>query len=376
MTNRFSYKAFVSHFYFRAVALLVTMYLFLVSIKVLSSGLNLMGSGLAQPLFEMTSNPFAGLMTGILATVLFQSSSVTSSIIVGLVGSGTLSVGGAVPMIMGANIGTSVTNTLVSLSFWADRQNFKRAFAAATVHDFFNFLSVAILLPLEMATGFIERLATFFAGSMYGFSSGLKFSSPIKAAIKPLAGWIKATVVATSGDSSAPLVLIVLSGVLIVISLSFVIKVMRSYVSDQEDSFIENVLSKSPYGAVLCGIVLTFMAQSSSITTAILVPLAGSGLLSLQSIYPVTIGANIGTTGTALFAALAGNVSGMAIALVHLIFNLMGTLIFFVHPSMRKIPVWCSSKLAQSIDGARYVGFGYIAFVFFIFPISMIYITR
>ena len=88
--------------------------------------------------------PFVGLMAGMLATVLFQSSSVTTSIIVGLVSAGSVSITGAIPMIMGANIGTSVTNTLVSLGYMNDTKSFKRAFAAATVHDFFNLISVTI----------------------------------------------------------------------------------------------------------------------------------------------------------------------------------------------------------------------------------------
>ncbi|MEI5617209.1 thymidylate synthase, partial [Streptomyces brasiliscabiei] len=89
---------------------------------------------------------------------LIQSSSTVTSIIVGLVAGG-LPVELAIPMIMGANIGTTVTNTLVSLGHVRYKDEFKRAFASATIHDFFNLLAVAIFLPLEMAFGILEKIS-------------------------------------------------------------------------------------------------------------------------------------------------------------------------------------------------------------------------
>lgn len=360
----------------RVLAVLVLLYMFLIGVKTLSSGLKFMGAEFAKTLFDITANPFASLMAGMLATVLFQSSSVTTSIIVGLVSAGTFSVGGAVPMIMGANIGTSVTNTLVSLGYVKNNANFKRAFAAATVHDFFNILSVAILLPIEIMTGFIEKIATQFASSLYGSSSGLQYSSPIKAAIKPVVKLIQNLVTDSFGAEVTPFILMIVAGAIILCSLSLIINVMSGYVASKEDSLIEKVFSKNPYVTILIGAALTVMAQSSSITTSILVPMAGSGLLSLSSIYPVTIGANLGTTTTALLAAMTGNMAGLAIALVHLVFNILGTLLFFVIPSMRQIPIFCAETLASFVDRTKFVGLGYVVIVFFALPLSMIYLTQ
>ena len=90
-------------------------------------------------------------MIGIIVTVLVQSSSTSTSIIVGLVSTG-LPVKTAIPMVMGANIGTSVTNTIVSFTQMSEREEFKRAFAAATVHDMFNWLTVIILVLVESVT--------------------------------------------------------------------------------------------------------------------------------------------------------------------------------------------------------------------------------
>lgn len=374
------YERLTKHKHFelflRILTVLVLLYFFLVGVKTLSGGLKMMGEGFAQSLFDLTSNPFISLMAGMLATVLFQSSSVTTSIIVGLVAAGTISVGGAIPMIMGANIGTSVTNTLVSLGYVNDNTNFKRAFAAATVHDFFNILSVLIILPFEIMTGFMEKSATYIANMLYGSAMGMKFSSPVKMAIKPAAKFIKKNVVEFSGADWAPIVMVALAGAIIILALTLIIKVMSNYVASKEDSLIEQVFSKNPYATVLVGVGLTIMAQSSSITTSLLIPMAGSGLLTLNSIYPVTVGANIGTTATALLAAMTGNVAGLIIAIVHLMFNILGTLLFFVSPRMRQIPIYCAETLAASIDRTRAIGIGYVATVFFVIPVSMIFITQ
>ena len=103
-------------------------------------------------------------MIGVLFTVLVQSSSTCTSVIVSLVASETIDVKTAIPMVMGANIGTSMTSTLVSLSYIASRDQFERAFAAATVHDCFNWLAVFVLLILELATGFLFHMTEAIAG--------------------------------------------------------------------------------------------------------------------------------------------------------------------------------------------------------------------
>ena len=138
---------------FRLVTAIFFLYLFLVGVKSLEKGISSFGSDFVDQVFANVANPIAGLAAGVLATVLVQSSSVTTATIVGLVGSGVLPIETAVPMIMGANIGTTVTNTLASLGHVRQGAYFQRAFAAATVHDYFNLLAVAVLLPLEVFPG-------------------------------------------------------------------------------------------------------------------------------------------------------------------------------------------------------------------------------
>ncbi|CAH3154355.1 unnamed protein product, partial [Porites lobata] len=145
----------------KIVLLLGLLYLFICSLDFLSSAFRLLGGKAAGEAFasnEILSNPVAGLMIGILATVLVQSSSTTTSIVVSMVAAGIVDVKPAIPIVMGANIGTSVTNTIVSLAEAAERNEFRRAFAGAVVHDIFNWLSVLVFLPLEIASGYLRRL--------------------------------------------------------------------------------------------------------------------------------------------------------------------------------------------------------------------------
>jgi len=103
----------------------VLLYLFLVSIGLMGAAFKGFGKGFAENLIRTTSNPFVGLFVGILATSVVQSSSTTTSIVVGMVGSGVITVGSGVYIVMGANIGTTVTNTLVSLGHFTRRDEFR-----------------------------------------------------------------------------------------------------------------------------------------------------------------------------------------------------------------------------------------------------------
>ena len=140
------------------VGVVFFLYFFLLGLDLLGNGAKVMGGCAAGALFGDDMNPIAGLMVGIVATVLLQSSSTTTSIVVSLVGADTVSVKQGIFMIMGANIGTSVTNTIVAMGHMGDGDQLERAFAGATVHDMFNFLSVAVLLPVEAATGYLFHL--------------------------------------------------------------------------------------------------------------------------------------------------------------------------------------------------------------------------
>lgn len=353
----------------RLLLIVTLLYVFLVGVSVLGGSFKLMGGGFAKGLINVTSSPLLGLFSGMFATVLFQSSSVTTSIIVGLVASSALPLGGAIPMVMGANLGTSVTNTLVSLGYLKNQKHFRDAFAAATVHDIFNILTVAILLPLELMTGFLEKSSQYIATALYGGSAGMSFKSPIKAAIKPVSKGIANTVTGLmESGPMAGIILAIIAATLIIFALSFIVKTMKVVVESNKGQIIENLLAKNGYVAIVFGTILTIAVQSSSITTSLLVPMAGAGVLTLESILPVTIGANIGTTATALLAALTGNVAGLGIAIVHFLFNIAGLVLWYVHPKLRQIPIVLCNQLANLTLKNRMNGVAYIVIVFFVLP--------
>ncbi|RKY94406.1 MAG: Na/Pi cotransporter family protein, partial [Ignavibacteriae bacterium] len=143
-----------------AIKLVMFLYLFFLSLQMMGDSLKLFGADFSKSLISTTENPLVGLFIGILATSVIQSSSSTTSIVVGMVAGGALTIDTAIPIIMGANIGTSVTNTIASLPQISRSNEFKRAFSAATVHDYFNLLAVIIIFPLQYYTNFLGSLAT------------------------------------------------------------------------------------------------------------------------------------------------------------------------------------------------------------------------
>jgi len=207
----------------KIVGVFCALYLFLVGIKGLSIGIKYLGGDFAKTVISTTSNSFVALFIGIISTAIFQSSSTTTSLIVGMVSAGALTLPGAIPMIMGANIGTTITNMLVSIGHINRSNEFKRAFAAATVHDFFNVIAVIILFPLEMAFGILEKSATGLGNILFGkVSTDEVFQSPIKTAIKWGTNHLETL---SSGNN----VLLIIFSVILTFAMLFgVVKILRT----------------------------------------------------------------------------------------------------------------------------------------------------
>lgn len=359
----------------RWAALLALLFGFLVAIELMSNAIALLaGSGLAgdgtSSIFAEVRNPFAGLAVGVLVTVLLQSSSTTTATIVAVVGSGTLSVEDAVPMVMGANIGTTITNTLVSLGSVRRRTEFRRAFAAATVHDFFNVLAVLVVLPLELSTRVLSRMAAWLAERFAG-SSGADFEGPVKGAIKLAHKTVLGGLEATGLDGRSLAVTALLVGIgLTFLSLFLVTRTMRQLLAGRIERAMNRALETSGVVPMLIGAALTVAVQSSSITTSMLVPLCASGVLGLSHAYPIVLGANLGTTATALIACSAqSGTAAPTIAFVHLLFNLCGVLLFYPVPMLRRLPMRLATGLAELADRSRWWVIGYVVGMFIVLPL-------
>jgi sodium-dependent phosphate cotransporter len=320
---------------------LIILYLFLLSINLLGHAFKLFGKDFAETLLTTTANPFLALFIGILATSTIQSSSTTTSIIVGLVAAGGLSLESAIPMVMGANIGTTVTNTLVSFGHATRRVEFRRAFSAAIVHDIFNIFSVAVLFPLEILFHPIQKTATLLEKGFEGIG-GLTLFNPLKFIIKPAVGVVDGLL----GDLSfAAVLMVVISLIILFLSLAQMVKISRSMVMGRVETLLDKYLFGNDLSSLLVGLGLTAVVQSSSVTTSIAVPLAGAGILSVRQIFPYTLGANIGTTVTALLAALAtGNPAAVTVSFSHLTFNIFGIGIFY---PLKVIPISLAEKIGD-----------------------------
>ncbi|KAK1792469.1 hypothetical protein P4O66_012398 [Electrophorus voltai] len=487
------------------ILLLGLLYMFVCSLDILSSAFQLVGGKTAGDIFqdnEILSNPLAGLVIGVLVTLLVQSSSTSSSIVVSMVSSGreyipalvtmmmrkvtmgkitivmmmlmvmvmivkkmtimmmmmmmdddaasddddeVLQVSMAVPIIMGTNIGTSVTNTLVAMTQAGERDTFRRAFAGATVHDFFNWLSVLVLLPLEATTGYLYHLTELIVRSFH-LESGENAPALLNVITDPLTHAIieldesVITGIATGDpeaknkslikiwcrtstntslqnvtlanctrgmcwewsnvsetlniqkcghifvntelpDLAVGLILLAMSLLVLCTCLVLIVKLLNSVLKGQVAKVIKTIINTdfpfpfawlTGYLAIIVGAVMTFIVQSSSVFTSAITPLVGIGVISIERAYPLSVGSNIGTTSTAVLAALASPgdtlTNSLQIALVHLFFNVSGIVLWYIVPFMRA-PIWLAKSLGDVTARHRWFALIYILVCFFLLPL-------
>ena len=363
----------------RCILLFALLWAFLSAINVMGAGFKALGESTVKGggqggIFGGITSPFAGLALGILATVLVQSSSVSTSTVVAAVAAGQLPLDTAVFTIMGCNIGTTVTNTLVAMGHVRQDAEFRRAIAGATMHDFFNLMCVIVFFPLEWATGWLRSLAT---SMTWEYDKREKYASPIKSHFKDVSKGLKSFLSEDLGltGNAVGITMVAISLFVIIFALIWITRTMRSLIIGRLEKSLNAVLEKSGVIAIVIGALLTISVQSSSIVTSLMIPLFASGILTLRNGFPVTLGANIGTTVTALLASLAVDPTlemaeaGLTVALVHLLFNIAGTVTFFPIPAVRHIPIRCAEKLAEMTMKNKFYAFGYVVVVFIVIPL-------
>ncbi len=354
------------------LAVVALVYLLLIGVGVIGEGFRWVSGGDegAAKIFAFARNPLVGVILGILATALVQSSSTVTSVIVGLVAGG-VPVSIAVPMIMGSNMGTTITNTIVSLGALRERDTFNRSFQAATVHDFFNLYSIVIFLPIEAYFHPLERLAGHMSHWFVGGSgASVKELNVLGAITKPVSGFV------VELFQFLPLLggyLAIVAGIgMVIASVLYLGRLLRRTMTAQARGIVQLAIGRHPMAGVASGTAITVLVQSSSTTTSLVVPLAGAGILSTRQVFPFTMGANIGTCITALLAATS--VSGanqefaLQIALVHLMYNVFGVTVFLVTPWLKDRPVRSAEWLGNRTEQNRAWAFGYVFLVFFVVP--------
>ena len=170
--------------------------------------------------------------------------------------------------------------------------------------------------------------------------------------------------------------MLILALVVLFVALFFIVKLMRVVVIDKTEVVLNNVLGKLGLIGILMGALFTAIIQSSSVTTSLMVPLAASGIVTLEQILPVVLGANLGTTITAILASFAGTEAGVTIAFVHLLFNTAGILIFYPFKFTRALVINKAIALGDMSLKSRKLAFLYVMSMFFILPLLLIFISK
>ena len=246
--------------------------LFLFGIRTMGDGLeNAAGAKLKRMLEVLTGNRFLAVLVGFVVTAIIQSSTATTVMVVGFVNAGMMSLAQAVGVIMGANIGTTVTSLLIALNF--------SSVAAASV-------LVGVILMLASKKTVVKNLGAIFTGFGLLFL-GIDMTSDSMAPLRDSAGFM-----------------------------NFIVTVSESPLR--------------PLFGIILGIVMTAVLQSSSASVGVLQTLAMQGLVPLKFSVFVLFGQNIGTCLTALFSTVGAKKNSKRAAVIHLLFNLIGTGIFIL----------------------------------------------
>ncbi|TDV09451.1 Na/Pi cotransporter family protein [Paraburkholderia caballeronis] len=255
--------------------------LFLLGLEFMTAGLKGIAGNRLQTLIGMlTANRFRGVLTGALVTALLNSSTITTVLMVGFVSAGLMTLAQSVPMIMGANIGSTVTAQIIAFD-------------------------VSKLTPFMLAAGFLlhafssRRLVKQIGGAVMGL--GLLFLG-----------------IQFMGDAMRPL------------------RTYQPFIDAMQD--MEN-----PVLGIVVGAIFTAIVQSSAATLAIVIALGGQGLMPLEAGIALILGANVGTCGTALLAAIGKSAEAVQVGIVHLLFNVVGVLfwVFFI-PQMADLARYVS----------------------------------
>ena len=244
--------------------------IFIVGMNFLSSALEKSaGSGMKKLLEKISNNRFSGVGIGAGVTALVQSSSATSVMVIGLVNAGVMTLMQATPIIMGANIGTTITGVLVALK-----------------NDYFNMAMYALAFAGVMM-GFVKKEKVKLAGTL---CSGLGLI------------FVGLNIMGSKEAFKNPLIMEMFTDIFKTINF--------------------------PLLLILVGIIFTALIQSSSAATGVVITMVGTGVLPLDLALFIILGANIGTCVTALLASVGANANSKRVALIHFTFNFIGTALF------------------------------------------------
>lgn len=341
---------------------------FMFSIQLMGTAFGTLGAARAESILQATSNPFIGLFIGLLVTAILQSSSTTTALIVTAVASNSISLQSAIPIVMGANIGTTITSTIVSLGYITKTTEFRKAISAGASHDIFNVLIVLLLFPLELRYQFLSSISSQLGTMLKNATSmeGLGFGSLLNV-FNPVTNFFLMW--------CGSLLTLLMSVILLFGSVKVLSKLLYNRLIGSARKNLEKLMFDTKFKSFGWGLLLTSVIQSSSLTTSLIVPLVATGKIQLRKAFQFILGANLGTTITAILASLFKSEAAISLALAHFLFNLIGVSIFLFIPALNRIPTFLSDRLGYFTLKSRIIGFSYILLTFFILPFSLIYFS-
>ncbi|CAD5208696.1 unnamed protein product [Bursaphelenchus xylophilus] len=418
--------------------LLLIIFCFICTLNLLTDAFKLLGVkgvGMTIKTSPLILNPVSASIIGMLCTLLFQNGSTLVSILVGMVASGLISVHHALPMIIGSEMGASLTNVLISMGQSGDRNKFRRSFAAATLNDAFNVLNYLTLLPLEICTGVIENLSGKMVKPLVGTHTGeIKTLNMLTDPLLELIVHIDDDAInadiaaATDSDNSTVpsgretfiyrcvnvttkilnpnckynhlfaysywsdaligSILLTLAILSLIFCLVGIVQTMQSLLAGRVAVMVRQLLDQecpgpfkflTGYIVMLFGVVVVFIVQSNSVFRSALTPLVGIGVVTLDRLYPLLLGANMGSSFTGILAALSSDPAKLRdtlqIALCETLCNVFGAIAFYPIPCLRRIPMNIAMQLGDLTARYRWFALVYIFLFFFIMPLSLLGLT-
>ncbi|CAF0828596.1 unnamed protein product [Brachionus calyciflorus] len=426
---------------------MLLLFFFLISLNFMSIGFTLitpyaLKSG--KTISFILSNPLSALSIGIISTAFLENSTVITAIVVSMVGAGIIpSVKSAIPIIMGSNIGTGITNFFIALTYSNDIKKLKRAFIAATLNDMFNILATLILLPLEIYFNLLSNLSDKLIQNIplentqlmnkyniierilspitslfiqldekavdlvnYGSNNtqlALRFCGTVTKLIP-----IETNIVAGStvsflnktefvdcdylfmpmikyfGDVLTGFFMIAISLLILLSCLYGMVNVLSLIIVGPIANWVRKAMNASFPGKMRWftnfflfsfAVFATLIVQSSNIITGTLVPLFGMGMVSLDRVYVMTLGSNVGTTVTGLLSAFTQPQSALKkslqLAFVYTLFNIFGVLFWLIIPFMR-LPKILAIILGNIIFEFKWFIHVYLCTLFFCVPLIVI----
>jgi len=299
------------------------------------------GAPAVNRLFDLATNPVIGLLIGIIATASIQSSTTVTALTITAVGTGGISVEVAIPIILGANLGTTITPQIVAFSYLGHRRSFRRAFSSAALHTWFNAIMVVVAFVLELAFQPLRKFAGMVSDSVVG-DGATGTARELADAFSPLIDALgTAGLLGSLFPPRAAAVMAILVGTLLILAAVRLINAQLAILTAATTrTLLERSSGASDALGVLSGLFTTMAVNASSVTVSSVLPFVVSKAIKLREALAITLGANVGTTLMSLLAALAvpGPMGALAVqaALVHVSFNVVGTLLVLIIPPLRE----------------------------------------